>query len=156
MNNKEKIKIVEASLDGVEKRFFEASRKYATTTRYLSFINVNYPEYQELLSMGNSIVPYLLKDLEKEKFGPGVIGDFNPWAHMSLLCEITGARPWKKGDEGRLKLLQDSWICWGREKGILKYEEVVLGRHTKTTRLYLGCCKVLQAIRSLYRAAWRA
>jgi len=62
--------------------------------------------FQEILSMGEAVVPLMLRDLEREPH-------FWVWA----LPRITGARPVPASDCGNLTKMSEAWVRWGREHG---------------------------------------
>ncbi len=62
--------------------------------------------FQEIIGMGQPVVPLLLRDLEKE---PGLW----VWA----LPAITGENPVDPADGGNIRKMSEAWVRWGREKG---------------------------------------
>jgi hypothetical protein len=101
----------------IKAKYRHFASQYARDTMHLSFVKANHPAYQELLAMGQDIVPLLLRDVATEERRP--IRDVGFWASVSLLCQITGAAPWKPEDAGRLRPIRDAWVRWGQEKGYL-------------------------------------
>lgn len=65
-----------------------------------------HPAYQEIILMGNKIVPLLLKELKQ-----------NPLYWLSALQEITGENPVQPEQVGRIKLMAEAWLEWGKERG---------------------------------------
>src|SRR5262245_21713932 len=61
---------------------------------------------QEIVSMGEAVVPLMLRDLDKE-------AHFWVWA----LHRITGAYPVPAPDRGNLKKMSEAWVRWGKEHG---------------------------------------
>lgn len=115
----DKVQEVIDVLDGVKEKFLYHSRKYARDTRFMSMTDFNHPSYVALVDIGEAILPLLLKDLASYKFGPGRIGDFDPWTHFTLLRLITKESPVREQDKGKLKPIQDAWVKWGKERGII-------------------------------------
>ncbi|HEY7326964.1 MAG TPA: hypothetical protein VH592_04965 [Gemmataceae bacterium] len=70
---------------------------------------VRHPAYQEIISMGEPVVPLLLAELQREP-------DF--W--FAALQKITGADPASKASAGKIEELAKAWIEWGRDKGLLQ------------------------------------
>lgn len=62
--------------------------------------------YQNIIGMGQEAVPLILRDLEANV-------DHWFWA----LAAITGATPVKEAHRGRLKLMAEDWLVWGRTQG---------------------------------------
>lgn len=65
-----------------------------------------HPAYQEIILMGTKIVPLLLKELKR-----------NPLYWLSALQEITGENPVQPEQQGRIKLMAEAWLEWGKERG---------------------------------------
>ena len=62
--------------------------------------------FQEILSMGDAVVPLMLRDLERE-------AKLWVWA----LPRITGENPVPPSDGGNITKMSEAWVRWGREKG---------------------------------------
>jgi len=69
---------------------------------------VMHPAYQRIIGLGRSVVPHILQDLEQSP-------DHWFWA---LYC-ITGEDPVQESDAGNLRRMTDSWLQWGRAKGVI-------------------------------------
>jgi hypothetical protein len=65
-----------------------------------------HPAFREIISMGEAVVPLMLRDLEQ---GP----HFWVWA----LPEITGAHPVPESDRGNIAKMSEAWVRWGKEQG---------------------------------------
>jgi hypothetical protein len=65
-----------------------------------------HPAYQEIIGMGERVVPLLLAELRREP-------DDWFWA----LHAITGANPVPAARGGSLPAMAEAWIQWGVEKG---------------------------------------
>src|SRR5438046_2077003 len=63
-----------------------------------------HPAFQEIISMGEAVVPLMLRDLEQAPH-------FWVWA----LHRITGADPVPVSDRGNLTKMSEAWVRWGRE-----------------------------------------
>ena len=90
----------------------EKFRRLATTwrdeTAYVSSSTQMFahPAYQEIIRMGEPVVPLLLQDLEQ---------DPDHWFHA--LRVITGANPVSAEESGNLDKMTAAWLRWGREHG---------------------------------------
>ena len=67
-----------------------------------------HPAYQQIIGMGAEAIPLLLNEL---KLRP----DHWSWA----LRAITGEDPVKQEHRGKLSLIAQDWIEWGKEHGYL-------------------------------------
>jgi hypothetical protein len=65
-----------------------------------------HPAYQRIIGMGESAVPLLLAELEREP-------DHWFWA----LHSITGADPVPEQSRGNLNQMAEAWLEWGRQQG---------------------------------------
>lgn len=66
-----------------------------------------HPAYQEMIGMGQAVVPFLLRELDTEP-------DHWFWA----LKSITGVDPVAEADRGHLRRMTEAWLAWGRSQGI--------------------------------------
>lgn len=66
----------------------------------------HHPAYQEIIQMGDKIVPLLLKELTR-----------NPLYLLSALQEITGENPIQPEQRGRIKQMAEAWLEWGKKQG---------------------------------------
>ena len=62
--------------------------------------------FQEIIALGDAVVPLMLRDLEQEP-------QFWVWA----LPRITGANPVPAEDAGNIAKMSEAWVRWGREHG---------------------------------------
>jgi len=65
-----------------------------------------HPAYQQIIDMGSTVVPLLLRELEQKP---------NHW--FEALRVITGANPIQPEQRGRTKQMAAAWLKWGREHG---------------------------------------
>lgn len=65
-----------------------------------------HPAYQEIIGMGERVVPLLLAELQREP-------DDWFWA----LHAITGANPVQAASRGKVQAMAEAWLQWGAEKG---------------------------------------
>jgi hypothetical protein len=94
--------------ESVEQRFRELEAIWRAETGYLSSYpkRFNHPAFQEIIRLGEPVVPLMLRDLERQ---PGLW----VWA----LPAITGANPVADADAGKIGKMSEAWVRWGREKG---------------------------------------
>jgi hypothetical protein len=67
---------------------------------------VQHPAYQAIIALGPDVVPFILRELERE-----------PDHWFAALRAITGADPVTPEDRGRMDRMAAAWIRWGREHG---------------------------------------
>jgi hypothetical protein len=96
------------SSETVEQRLRRLEALWKAETQFLSDAHriINHPAFQEIILMGDGVVPLLLRDLEK---GPRLW----VWA----LPRITGANPVPPTDAGNIRKMAEAWLRWGREHG---------------------------------------
>ncbi|HEV3079536.1 MAG TPA: hypothetical protein VGY66_07140 [Gemmataceae bacterium] len=95
-------------VETLEERFERLAAKWREETAYLSSSTAMFahPAYQEIISLGQGVVPLLLRDLKKEP-------EHWTWA----LSVITGADPVPPADRGNLDRMAAAWLRWGQEHG---------------------------------------
>jgi hypothetical protein len=93
----------------VARRFQGLATQWIETTRYRSNTRAlrNHPVYQELIALGEPVVPLILMELERE---PNV-----SW--FTVLAAITGENPVPPAVAGRVDAMTRAWIDWGRQRG---------------------------------------
>jgi hypothetical protein len=94
--------------EGVEARFRRLAALWQTETAHHSSSTVRYshPAYQEIIAMGEPVIPVLLHDLAQTH---------RRW--FAALQAITGAAPVSEVDAGNLAQMTEAWLRWGRENG---------------------------------------
>jgi hypothetical protein len=65
-----------------------------------------HPSYQRIIGMGPDVVPFLLKELERE-----------PEHWFWALNSITGVNPVPPEGHGKLKEMAKAWVGWGKKQG---------------------------------------
>ena len=92
----------------VEQRFRRLEAVWESETRFLSDAHkiIEHPAFQEIIALGEAVIPFMLRDLEK---GP------RQW--VWALPRITGANPLRPEDAGDSRKMADAWLRWGRERG---------------------------------------
>lgn len=93
-----------------EERFAKLASQWKKETAHLSSISgiTNHPAYQEILAMGDAVIPLIFADLQHR---PGL------WFHA--LARLTGANPISDEDRGYIESVRQAWIRWGREHGYI-------------------------------------
>src|SRR5437016_10016765 len=92
----------------VEGRFRRLESTWMAEVGHLSSYTaiVNHAAFREIVSMGEAVVPLMLRDLEEQ-----------PKLWVWALPEITGADPVAQGDGGKIAKMSEAWLRWGREHG---------------------------------------
>ncbi|MEM9541055.1 MAG: hypothetical protein AAGA60_16330 [Cyanobacteria bacterium P01_E01_bin.42] len=67
-----------------------------------------HPLYQEIIEMGEKVIPLLLEDLQQ-----------NPIYWLSALRQITQENPILPEQRGKIKQMAAAWLNWGRQKGYI-------------------------------------
>jgi hypothetical protein len=93
---------------GIAQRFHELSTQWNAATHYRSNTRAprNHPLYQELVNLGEPVVPLILAELERE---PNVC-----W--FTVLAGITGEDPVPTAAAGRVDEMARAWLDWGRQR----------------------------------------
>ena len=65
-----------------------------------------HPAFQEIISLGEEVIPLVLADLEKA-----------PRHWVWALPRITEVNPVPPSDGGNIRKMAEAWLRWGREKG---------------------------------------
>ena len=95
-------------LETIEQRFRRLGAIWEAETMFLSDTHkiVEHPAFQEIIRMGDAVVPLMLRDVEKE-----------PQHWVWALPRITGANPVPPSDGGNIRKMGEAWLRWGREHG---------------------------------------
>ena len=65
-----------------------------------------HPAYQELITLGPAVLPFLFRDLEQSRDG-----------HLSkALAAITGAHPVPADERGQVRKIAETWLRWARHR----------------------------------------
>ncbi len=67
-----------------------------------------HPAYRAIVAMGPAVVPVILAEMAVER---------GWW--MAALEELTGENPVPDEHRGRLQLMTDDWLAWGRARGLV-------------------------------------
>src|SRR5438874_12850596 len=94
--------------ENVEQQFRRLEAIWEAETLFLSDAHriIEHPAFQEIISLGEAVIPLMLHDLEQ---GP------RQW--VWALPRITGANPVPPADGGNLRNMAEAWLRWGRENG---------------------------------------
>jgi hypothetical protein len=92
----------------VEQRFRRLEATWLKEIGYSSSPTELYghPAFQEIIRMGEAVVPLMLRDLEER-----------PRLWVWALPEITGADPASEADAGNIRKMSEAWLRWGKEHG---------------------------------------
>jgi hypothetical protein len=93
----------------VARRFQGLATQWIATTRYRSNSQAlrNHPVYQELVALGEPVVPLILAELSRE----------SNVAWFTVLAGITGENPVPPALAGRVDAMAQAWLDWGRQRG---------------------------------------
>ena len=94
----------------IEIQFNEYSRKWKMETAgYSTTVHITRNDnYLDIIGMGNEIVPFILKDLQKET---------NHW--FVALKAITKENPVSKEHFGNIEQMRQDWLAWGEQKNLI-------------------------------------
>lgn len=94
-----------------EKRFSELAAQWKREVGHISSITrrISHPAYLQIISLGASVVPLLLSELEREP---------NHW--FQALRTLTGADPVTPEQRGKVEEMANAWLSWGRIQGYLQ------------------------------------
>lgn len=91
-----------------EQRFRHLTAAWHSGASHLSSSTArnNHPAYQEIISMGPQVLPFLLRDLEQNE---------THW--FSALRAITGANPVPSSAAGNIPQMVEAWLTWAKDQG---------------------------------------
>lgn len=94
----------------LERTFKELADKWKSETGHLSAIDdiVLHPAYQNIIGMGPSVIPLLLRELQQAP---------NHW--FWALEHIARQNPVPPEDLGIMRRMTEAWLDWGRQQGYL-------------------------------------
>lgn len=94
----------------VEERFMRLADKWSHDTAHISSVTdlTRDHSYQQIIEMGEAVLPYLLTDLVRNK---------RFW--FPALAAITELRPFDPKDMGNYRLMTEAWLRWGKRKGLI-------------------------------------
>jgi hypothetical protein len=99
---------VQQPAETVEQRFRRLEAVWTAETDFLSSDTdiVEHPAFQEIVRMGEGVVPLMLRDLAER-----------PRLWVWALPLITGADPVPPADRGNITKMSEAWLRWGKEHG---------------------------------------
>lgn len=99
------------AMETVEQHFRRLEAAWNADTSHLSSATkiMEHPAFREIVGMGASVVPLMLRDLEKR-----------PSLWVWALPDITGIDPVPEKDRGYIAKMTEAWLRWGREQGYLQ------------------------------------
>src|ERR1700680_3097786 len=94
------------STETVEEQFRRLEGTWMAAVGYSSSSTElrGHPAFQEIIALGEAVVPLLLRDLEER-----------PRLWVWALPKITGADPVPTADRGNIAKMSEAWLRWGRE-----------------------------------------
>ena len=97
-----------APIESVEYRFRKLEAVWEAETMFLSDAQkiIAHPAFQEIIGLGEAVIPFMLRDLEKE-----------PRQWVWALARITGENPLRPEDGCDSRKMAEAWLRWGREHG---------------------------------------
>ncbi len=97
-----------ANPEALEPRFLELAARWKRERgpHSSSAALAAHPAYQEIIALGPSVVPLLLRELDRE-----------PDHWFRALHALTAANPVLEGSQGKVREMAQAWITWGREQG---------------------------------------
>jgi hypothetical protein len=94
----------------VARQFEQLAEQWKTATALLSSTTamVSHPTYRAIIALGPAVVPFLLRDLERE-----------PVHWFEALQAITGDDPVPREHWGKIAEMRTDWLAWGRQRGLI-------------------------------------
>src|SRR5207247_93743 len=92
----------------VESKFRKLSERWKSETCFLSSMSeaAAHPAYQEIIRLGQDVVPFLLRDME-----------VNHTHWFAALRAITSANPVPAGAAGNIPKMVEAWLSWAKDNG---------------------------------------
>jgi len=96
------------AVETVEQRFRRLEATWLAEVGYSSSSTAlrSHPAFQEIIQLGEAVVPLMLRDLEER-----------PRLWVWALPRITGADPVPECDRGNIAKMSAAWLRWGRDHG---------------------------------------
>jgi hypothetical protein len=69
---------------------------------------VTHPAYRAIIALGPGVVPFFLRDLERE-----------PAHWFEALKALTGEDPVSREQRGNIPAMAAAWLAWGRKRGLI-------------------------------------
>jgi hypothetical protein len=92
----------------IESQFRRLEAAWRSATAHLSSPTkiIGHPAFQEIIGMGEAVVPFMLRDLAER-----------PRLWVWALPTITGANPVPADDGGNIAKMTAAWLLWAQERG---------------------------------------
>jgi hypothetical protein len=92
----------------MDERFRQLADSWEAAVAHYSFSTARqrHPAYQEIIALGEPVIPSLLRDLEVNR---------RHW--FAALQAITGANPVPSDHAGKIDLMIEDWLGWGKQQG---------------------------------------
>jgi hypothetical protein len=102
--------VVDRAAETTKDTFVRLAEEWSCETGHISSASdlIDDPRYQQIISLGWAVVPYLLTDLESNK---------RFW--FPALAAITGIRPFDSSDASNYQRMTEAWLRWGKRKGLI-------------------------------------
>lgn len=99
-----------AVAETVEERFRRLEAVWVAEVGHHSSTSklISHPAFQEIVRMGDAVVPFMLADLEER-----------PRLWVWALPDITGADPVPPSDRGNIAKMSEAWLKWARANGMV-------------------------------------
>ena len=88
--------------------FHRLADEWREATRFDSGSSTDHPAYRAIVALGPDVVPVILNTLA---------GSPDWW--FAALRELTGVDPVPHADRGRLRVMAEHWLAWGRANGLV-------------------------------------
>jgi hypothetical protein len=104
------LEATEANPETIHEKFVELASQWTQDVEGMSSTveMAKHPAYQEIVSMGQAVIPFLLEDLSQ-----------NPLYWLPALRQITQENPVLPEQRGKIKQMAEAWLNWGRQKGYI-------------------------------------
>jgi len=106
----EPVKFIDPDHADLEKIFTSLAKKWKEQTSGYSSVGsiVMHPAYLEIISYGDKMIPYILKDLQTK-----------PSHWFVALKTLAKTSPVNPADAGNIKKMTEAWLAWGKANGKL-------------------------------------
>lgn len=88
--------------------FHRLAAEWRDATRFDSGSSADHPAYRAIVALGPDVVPLLLEELAH-----------SPDWWFAALRELTGVDPVPHAARGRLRVMSEHWLAWGRGLGLV-------------------------------------
>jgi hypothetical protein len=104
----EKLEIKKYSPEEAKEEFTNLASQWTQDVEGMSSTveMTKHPAYQKIVSIGKVVVPFLLDDLRQ-----------NPLYWLPALRQITQENPVQPEHKGKIKLMAEDWLNWGKKEG---------------------------------------